>query len=520
MTSNDDDNSGPSSRDTFLRYIREDNYALELAGKVELQKSRPGEYQYDKMEKNAWEWERFKHLAFTSGALAGFAAFTLTRKSTTLISQRFGHKPSFNQLMVPSVCIGSSMGTAVAFWNRNDCVALVKANEKLPLRPGHSVEMDEYCPSVLLTLDEAFKTHPDAVMMKEMPKTFWWSMLMASHNSCARRMLYSKILRHEQGLGALDHVSIPESGVPEMEELLLMMKKAGLNDSGVTSSNNDHPERDRLVGAPDRAFATNGNLNSIPSALSEKNEFVKRIMMEQKLVLDVVESIELDTNNVGKLELQPDELRFLRWEGFKSRFNNLEWSKGVMYGIGAFVVMRMLTKGSDKMVKKLWVDFKPSKWVLPFDAGMACIVGTYLGCIQNYLEGEEMEKGVPDLVLRSGRSPAADEYCPLVIKHMVKAFDTHPHAHVLENPQTRYGQIIVRARDNCERRIMYEAVLRREQGLGNGEPVTIPKPGVPELDVLKSKSWRSDDNDGNDVSIQIIDASSAQRLVTDQDKEN
>jgi hypothetical protein len=152
------------------------------------------------------------------------------------------------------------------------------------------------------------------------------------------------------------------------------------------------------------------------------------------------------------------------------------------------------------------------------DAGMACIVGTYLGSI---LE-DDKKKSIPDLAPRSGRSPAVDEYCPLVIKHMEKAFDTHPHAHVLKNPQSTNGKILVRARDNCERRIMYEAMLRRKKGLGNGEPVTIPKKGVPKLDVLrvKSKSWRSDDNDGNGVSIQIIDASSAQRLVTDQDKEN
>jgi hypothetical protein len=242
---------------------------------------------------------------------------------------------------------------------------------------------------------------------------------------------------------------------------------------------------------------------------------LKRIISEQKLALDLVESIELDTKKVGELELQPDELRFLEWEGFKSRFNNLAWSQGAIYGIGTFLALRMLAKGSDRMFKRVWVDYKSSKWALPRDAGLACAVGTLLGSM---LEGPEKEC-LPDLALRSGRSPAVDEYCPLVVKHMDKAFEAHPHAFLLKNPQTDHAQILVRARDNCERRMMYEAILRREQGLGNGEPVSIPKPGVPELDVLKSM-LASDDNDGNDDSIEIMDADSAQRFVTDQGKEN
>jgi hypothetical protein len=99
MTSNDD-NSGPPPRDVFLRHIREVKYAQELAGKVALQTSRPGEFQLDNMEECAWHWERFKTLAFTSGALAGFAALAVTRKSTTLICRRFGRTISFNQVTI------------------------------------------------------------------------------------------------------------------------------------------------------------------------------------------------------------------------------------------------------------------------------------------------------------------------------------------------------------------------------------------------------------------------------------
>jgi hypothetical protein len=124
---------------------------------------------------------------------------------------------------------------------------------------------------------------------------------------------------------------------------------AGLYNSGDTSSNNDRPKRDRLLGAPDRAFATSGNLNPIPSSLSKKNE-LKRIIMEQKLVLDIVESIGLDTKSVRKVKLQPVELRFLQWEGFKSRFNNLAWSQGVWYGIGAFVALRIQYLGKSRII--------------------------------------------------------------------------------------------------------------------------------------------------------------------------
>jgi hypothetical protein len=63
-----------------------------------------------------------------------------------------------------------------------------------------------------------------------------------------------------------------------------------------------------------------------------------------------------------------------------------------MYGIGALVGLHMLTKGSDRMLKKVWVDHKPDRWSLPIDAGLACALGTFLGSM---LEGEKKES-VPE----------------------------------------------------------------------------------------------------------------------------
>jgi hypothetical protein len=135
--------------------------------------------------------------------------------------------------------------------------------------------MDEYCPHVVLALVEAFETHPDAATMKEIQTTVLGSMFMQIFISCARRLLYMQILRHEQGLSAHDNVSIPESGIPELEELLLMMKEAGMNgnDNGDSSSDTGHQKRDEQVGAADPvlANAASDKPDSIPSDPSEKN---------------------------------------------------------------------------------------------------------------------------------------------------------------------------------------------------------------------------------------------------------
>ena len=64
-----------------------------------------------------------------------------------------------------------------------------------------------------------------------------------------------------------------------------------------------------------------------------------------------------------------------------------------MYGVGAFVGLRMLTNGSDRMLKMVWMDHKPNRWSLPIDAGLACALGTFLGSM---LEEGEKKESVPE----------------------------------------------------------------------------------------------------------------------------
>jgi hypothetical protein len=149
----DDDN--PTPREKFLRAVRETKYVHELAGKVEMKTSR--QFHLQEEEDLALHWERIKNRAWTQGAISGVAAFTGTRKSTTLFSRRFGYTPSFNHVMAPSTSIGASVGTAVACWNRDENKAVLNMAIKLPLRS--SAAMDEYCPIVVSTRREGLKTH-------------------------------------------------------------------------------------------------------------------------------------------------------------------------------------------------------------------------------------------------------------------------------------------------------------------------------------------------------------------------
>jgi hypothetical protein len=62
----------------------------------------------------------------------------------------------------------------------------------------------------------------------------------------------------------------------------------------------------------------------------------------------------------------------------------------------------------------------------------------------------------------------------------------------LQNPQTPMLKAFLRFCHNCHQRAAYEQLLRRQQGLNDNAPVSIPLPGVPH-NVIPQQDSAMDD---------------------------
>jgi len=221
-----------------------------------------------------------------------------------------------------------------------------------------------------------------------------------------------------------------------------------------------------------------GNSNSIGKDKEESKlvsiptskDHLVRFMNEDYFVANIAKDIELETARPGEFELQLDERRYLMVEGLKK---NVEWALGAKVGLGVFAscqAMNTITKSTR------------TPRMVAFDAALSAIVAARIA----FHMGAQSESAT-ELPLRPGYpSKTVDEYCPIIVRHTVKAVMTYEGIQKLGSSiQSSNQQIFWRAYQTCINRSIYEHKLRREQGLSKDEPVFIPEPGVPEDAVEK-----------------------------------
>ena len=90
-------------------------------------------------------------------------------------------------------------------------------------------------------------------------------------------------------------------------------------------------------------------------------------------------------------------------------------------------------------------------------------------------------QNLAQIPLMEGQSRIADEFCPDVIaewerlEREAQIQDTT----LPSTPQSPYLKALLEFKDNCRRRQALERRLRRQQGLSDDLPISIPPPGVP-----------------------------------------
>jgi len=215
-----------SPKDAVICKHKEYQLNMAILASTELNSKRPGDFfELLPHEESVLRWESYQHFAWTKGLAAGLAvgmAGTLvTRQGLTLASRYWNvHAVVKEYAAVPSVGLGTFVGKAVAVWNRDETKAQLEAVRKIPLLPGTSPTMDEYCPLLLHTYFSARRGHPDGALLTLEPETHLGKMMKAASASCFERLAYQKVLKRENKGVA---VPIPKPGVPHMDAIKEML---------------------------------------------------------------------------------------------------------------------------------------------------------------------------------------------------------------------------------------------------------------------------------------------------------
>jgi len=143
---------------------------------------------------------------------------------------------------------------------------------------------------------------------------------------------------------------------------------------------------------------------------------------------------------------------------------------------------------------------------LAFDLNVSAFVGIQV-CIYN-VDHLLVATSVASIPLVPGRSVIADEFCASIVHEL--------HSCNKEEVDTTTMFMIQSFVRNCELRGAYERKLRKEHGLPDQAPVSIPLPGVPMDYTLKENAFAHGEGDeriGNEN-----DGEWAELLVTDQEE--
>ena len=159
----------------------------------------------------------------------------------------------------------------------------------------------------------------------------------------------------------------------------------------------------------------------------------------------------------------------------------------------------------------------PGLFLLEVDLLTSFIVAVTVSVI--FTDKKKVMGKLADLPLLPGRSRLAEEFCPAVLaewrrleereaqglrrsqpKHQDGLSSSRSLRDKFHNPESILLAGLLDFHDNCQRRQAYQRRLRREQGLGPHDPVSIPALGVPVDD--DSLLLRDDDDDKNDGDTQ------------------
>lgn len=120
-------------------------------------------------------------------------------------------------------------------------------------------------------------------------------------------------------------------------------------------------------------------------------------------------------------------------------------------------------------------------WTL--DALVAFMVASFASLL--FTDVDKAMQSLAELPLIEGRSRVADEFCPDMVLELARLQKEAHASHAilvldaLKTPETLALQAIVQFTMNCQKRAAYERQLRREKGVSDTFPVSIPSPGVP-----------------------------------------
>lgn len=154
-----------------------------------------------------------------------------------------------------------------------------------------------------------------------------------------------------------------------------------------------------------------------------------------------------------------------------------------------------------------------------FDTSVSLFVG--YGVLFYYMDFPLLGASFGSVPLVPSRSAISDELC----QDMAQAYHKHLDSSNIEmdSAVTTMVRTFVR---NCELREAYEQKLRREQGLSDDAPVSIPDPGVPMDYTLKKNAYTLTGDDDDDEALALVASDTnnvkdwAKSLVADQEEDD